>query len=74
MRWRDVNLTTNEIFIPQTSTKTDAERSVEIISRLHNDLENFWEDSPKDVNGLVFGITNIIKTAWKTACNKENVK
>jgi integrase len=39
MRWRDVNLTTSEIFIPQTNTKTDTERSVAITSRLHKELE-----------------------------------
>lgn len=74
MHWRDVDLPTNEIFIPQTNTKTDAERSVEITSRLHIELKNLWEDSPKDKNGLVFGITNTIKTAWKTACDKAHVK
>ncbi len=74
MRWRDVNLTTSEIFIPQTNTKTDTERSVGITSRLHEELEKLWEDSPKDKNGLVFGVTSDIKRAWKTACAKAELK
>lgn len=74
MRWRDVNLTTNEIFIPQTNTKTDSERSVGITSRLRDELETLWESSPKDKNGLVFGITSDIKRAWKTACTKADIK
>jgi len=74
MRWRDVNLTTSEIFIPQTNTKTDTERSVGITSRLHEELEKLWEDSPKDKNGLVFGVTSDIKRAWKTACTKAELK
>jgi integrase len=74
MRWRDVNLETNEIFIPQTNTKTDAERIVGITARLHEELEKLWESSPKDKDGLVFGITNTIKTAWKTACDKADIK
>jgi integrase len=74
MRWRDVNLETNEIFIPQTNTKTDTERSVGITSRLHEELKNLWENSPKDKDNLVFGITTDIKRAWKTACDKADVK
>jgi integrase len=74
MRWSDVNLETDEIFIPQTNTKTDAERTVGINSRLHDELQNLWNNSPEDKNGLVFGITNTIKTAWKTACDKADIK
>ena len=74
MRWRDVILDNDEIFIPQTNTKTDAERTVGITSRLHDELQNLWNDSPEDQNGLVFGITNTIKTAWKTACDKAEIK
>jgi integrase len=74
MRWRDVNLTTDEIFIPQTNTKTDTERTVGITSRLHEELEKLWKDSPKDKNSLVFGISTDIKKAWKTACDKADVK
>ena len=74
MRWRDVNLTTDEIFIPQTNTKTDAERTVRITSRLHDELETLWKSSPKDTNDLVFGITSDIKRAWKTACTKAEIK
>jgi len=74
MRWRDVNFVTDEIYIPQTNTKTDAERTVGITTRLRTEFENLWEQSPKDVNGLVFGIASTIKTAWKTACDKAEIK
>lgn len=74
MKWKDINLDTGEIFIPQTNTKTDAERTVGITSRLKEELLKLWNESPKEKDYLVFGITNSIKTAWKTLCDKSNVK
>jgi integrase len=74
MKWKDVNFSTDEIFIPLTNTKTDSERTVGITSRLRKELEKLWNDSPKDENSLVFGVTNTIKTAWKTACDKAGIR
>jgi integrase len=73
MRWRDVNLETGEIFIPQTNTKTDAARSVGITPRLKTELEKLWEQSPKQSDGLVFGINTTIKTAWAKACKLSRI-
>lgn len=74
MKWQDVDFVKNEIFIPQTNTKTEDSRTVGITLRLRNELEQLWEISPKDKSGLVFGITFTIKTAWKTACRLADVK
>lgn len=74
MRWRDVNFESGEIYIPQTNTKTEDARTVGITPRLREELELLWEMSPKDETGLVFGITDTIKTAWKTACRLASIK
>ncbi len=74
MRWQDVDLTKKEIFIPQTNTKTEDARTVGITPRLKEELELLWQVSPKDKNQIVFGITNTIKTAWKTACRLAGVE
>ncbi len=74
MRWQDVNLLTNEIHIPQTNTKTEDARVVGITPRLKDELERLWEVSPKDYNQSVFGITDTIKRAWKTACRLANIE
>ena len=74
MRWRDVSFESNEIVIPQTNTKTEESRIVGLTPRLREQLELLWEVSPKDETLLVFGITNTIKTAWKTACRLADVK
>lgn len=73
MRWQDVNFTTNEIFIPQTNTKTEDARTVGITPRLKAELERLWETSPQTMDALVFGITNTVKTAFKSACGEANI-
>ena len=73
MRWRDVNFETNEIYIPQTNTKTEDARTVGITPRLREELEKLWAVSPEDKGSLVFGITNTIKTAFKSACKEANI-
>lgn len=72
MRWQDVDLL--KIFIPQTNTKTEDSRTVGITPRLREELSSLWEVSPKDKNAIVFGITDTVKTAWKTACRLANIK
>jgi len=74
MKWQDVDFSKNEIFIPQTNTKTEDSRTVGITPRLRNELEQIWEISPKETTALVFGITDTIKTAWKTACRLANIE
>jgi integrase len=37
-------------------------------------LEKLWESSPKEKDLLVFGITNTIKTAFKSACKEADIK
>lgn len=74
MKWQDVDFVKNEIFIPQTNTKTEDSRTVGITPRFREELLILWEVSPKDRAGLVFGITFTIKTAWKTACRLANIE
>lgn len=73
MRWADVRFDTNEIFIPQTNTKTEEARTVGITRRLRDELEYLWSCSPKSQDGLVFGVTNTIKTAFKSLCEDAGV-
>lgn len=47
---------------------------VGITPRLKDELLILWEVSPKDESALVFGITNTIKTAWKTLCKNADVE
>lgn len=74
MKWQDVNFETGEIYIPQTNTKTEDSRIVGITPRLKAELEKLWEASPKNLESLVFGKIDSIKTSWKTACRLANVQ
>jgi integrase len=74
MCWRDINFDRNEIFIPQTNTKSEDARTVGMTPRLKEELKLLWEISPKNLESIVFGITNTIKTAWKTACRLADIK
>lgn len=74
MRWRDVNFMTGEIYIPQTNTKTEEARVVGMTARLRHELEQLWESSPKQPDGLVFGMVSTIKTAWESVCRTAEVE
>lgn len=74
MRWSDIRFETMEIFIPQTNTKTEESRTVGITSRLRDELEKLWEASAKDPNQTVFGITNPVKTAFKSLCDETGIE
>ncbi len=74
MRWQDVSLETGEIYIPQTNTKTEESRTVGITPRLRQKLELLWKASPKDKTMLVFGITDNVKHAFKSACDEAGIK
>lgn len=74
MRWSDVNFVTGEIFIPQTNTKTEEARTVGMTLRLRKELEEMWRISPQDKSLIVFGLTNTVKTAWKTVCELANIE
>lgn len=74
IQWRHINFETNEIFIPQTNTKTEDARTVGLTPRLKHELQLIWQISSKDMNDSIFGNINSIKTAWKTACRLANIE
>ena len=74
MRWKDIDLGKNEIYIPQTNTKTEVARTVGISQRLRKEFEILWEASSKDLNSSIFGITNTIKTSFRSACHEAQIE
>lgn len=74
MQWKHINLLTNEIYIPQTNTKTEDARTVGITPRLRRELESLWEVSIKDPDATVFGITTTVKTAFRAACVEAGIE
>lgn len=67
LRWRDVKLETQEIYVPREISKTGYDRTVGITARLKRELEKLWEMSPKRPDLLVFGIKADFSKAFETA-------
>ena len=74
VKWMDVDLNAAEIRIPQTNTKTQEARIVGITPRLKKELEDLWENSSRNKENIVFGVTNTIKRSWKTACDLAGIE
>ena len=74
LRWADIKFERDEIFIPQTNTKTEESRTVGITPRLRAELDALREVSSGDKNQTVFGITTTIKTVFKVVCEEAKVR
>ncbi len=74
LQWKDVSFDSNEIQVSQTNTKTEESRLVGITPRLKTELLALWEVSPKDIDGLVFGITYTIQNAFRTTCRNADIE
>jgi len=74
LRWRDVDLASRTITILAENSKTFRPRVIGITPRLTDELSRLWDASPKLDDGLVFGITSTIKTAWKSICEEAGIE
>jgi len=74
LRWRDVDLESKTIKILAMNSKTAKERIVGMTVRLWIELTRLWEESPKDLDMLVFGIKTNFKRAFKKACEVANIE
>jgi integrase len=77
LKWCDVNFASRTINILVQNTKTEKRRVVPISLRLHEELTRLWEESPKDLNGSVFGYdkpNSTCKTAFAAALKQAGIK
>ena len=74
MKWKDVDLSSGQIYIPQTNTKTQTARSVGITDRLKQELLRLWQFSPRHPEYVVFGIAADVKNAWKSALQEAGIE
>jgi integrase len=73
LRWLDVDLANGLIRLRATTTKTEQPRTVGITTRLREELEKLWDNSPKKADLLVFGIKSDIKRAFAAACEDAEI-
>jgi integrase len=67
LRWNQVDLDARIIHIQAFHTKTMTARDVPISARLHAELQRLWDISPKDTEGLVFGIRDNVRLSFDSA-------
>ncbi len=67
LRWSEVNLEGRKIHVRAFNTKTMKARNVPIAQRLYVELQRLWDISPKDPQGLVFGIKDNARMAFTSA-------
>ncbi len=73
LRWHDVTLGTARITVTALNTKTATARTVPLTPRLHAELSRLWGQSPQDLDGLVFGLSDNFKRAWESACTASGI-
>jgi integrase len=71
--WSDVNLVKCSIFIKALNSRSPRPRSVGITPRLLSELKRLYEMSPKDSEGLVFGVQDTIKRSFASACKAAGI-
>jgi integrase len=67
LRWRDVDLESGIITVNAFNTKTMRERQVALTARLKAVIERLHKDSMKELDDLVFGISDNVKRSFSTA-------
>jgi integrase len=73
LRWRDVHFKDRTIHILAFNTKTAKERTVGMTQRVYEELVELWENSPRDMEGLVFGIKDTVKRSFTSACRDAGI-
>ncbi len=72
--WRGVDFTSRTINILAFNTKTAKARTVGMTQRVYEELKRLWEQSPKDLDELVFGIKDTVKRSFSSACRDAKIE
>ena len=67
LKWGDIDFDNGLIMIQAFNTKTMKERQIALTERLIRELQSIYEQSTKEVDALVFGITSNVKKAFNSA-------
>ena len=74
LRWKSIDFSSRLITIEGMTTKTLKTRHVVMTERLYRELASMWYASPRDAEGLVFGITNNVRKSFASACKEAGIK
>lgn len=74
LQWKDVDFEKRLITFEAMNTKTLKTRQVAITARLFEALQSLWQNSDKNLDGLVFGIIDNVSKSFASACNEAGIK
>jgi len=72
--WCDVDLNSRTINVVAFNTKTAKARTVGMTQRVYDELTRLWEQSPKDSDGLVFGVKDNVTRSFTSACRDAKIE
>jgi integrase len=73
LRWADMDFDSGLITIRAFNTKTMKERTVSITTRLKLEFERLWGKSDKNLEALVFGISDNVKNSFTRVREKAKL-
>lgn len=74
LKWSDTDFNQRTITIRAFNAKTARKRTVAMTRRVFEELSRLWENSSKNPDKLVFGVSVTIKTAWKKICKEAKIE
>jgi integrase len=74
LTWDSVNFTNRTITIIAFNSKTARARTIGMTERVVTELSKLWEQSPKDLDSLVFGIKDNFKKSFASACKDAEIE
>lgn len=73
LKWADVDFENGLITVRAFNTKTMKERTVSITTRLRIEFERLWGKSNKDLDALIFGISDNVKNSFTSVRDKASL-
>lgn len=74
LQWKYVDFQKRLITFQALNTKTLKTRQVAMTTRLFGELQVLWENSDKNLDGLVFGIIDNVNRSFASACKVAEIK
>jgi integrase len=72
--WSDIDFESRTVNILAFNTKTAKARTVGMTQRVYDELISLWEQSPRDLDELVFGIKDTVKRSFASACRDAEIE
>jgi integrase len=73
LRWCDVSLEKGELHVTATNAKTNRARTIDLEPITIAELRRLWDISPRESDGLVFGIKTNFTRAWRSALKAAEI-